>query len=141
MLNRYISDARLYYTGLVCCYECVSASIVTAEFRMLVGDSCAALEGITTLGFQDLTQYGPWSLEFLYRNTSICGLVLRPLLLCHNSDILFQAFIVQFEAFSIIIELSHNFLWEISQILRFDEAKPRIRVFLYKNFSDHGTAQ
>ena len=51
MLNRYISDARLYYTGLVCCYECVSASIVTAEFRMLVGDSCAALEGMTILGF------------------------------------------------------------------------------------------
>ena len=50
MLNRY--DARLYYTGLVCCYECVSASIVTAEFRMLVGDSCAVLEGITILGFR-----------------------------------------------------------------------------------------
>ena len=36
---------------LVCCYECVSVSIVTAEFRMLVGDSCAALEGMSILGF------------------------------------------------------------------------------------------
>ena len=35
-----------------------------------------------------------WSLEFLYRNAPICGFALRPLLLCHNSDDLFKAFIV-----------------------------------------------
>ena len=42
-------------------------------------------------------------LKFLYKNTPMCGLALRPLLLCHNSDNLLLAFIVQFEASSILI--------------------------------------
>ena len=37
-----------------------------------------------------------------------------------------------FEAFSILFCLSHNFLWEISQILPSDKVRPRIGVFLYK---------
>ena len=36
-----------------------------------------------------LGQLKSWSFEFLYRNAPICGLALRPLLLCHNSDDLF----------------------------------------------------
>ena len=76
-------------------------------------------------------------LKFLYKNTPMCGLALRPLLLCHNSDNLFQAFIVQCKAFWIPFELSHNFYCKISQMFCFDNARPRLGAFLYKNFNDN----
>ena len=40
--------------------------------------------------------------------------------------------------FLILIQLSHNFLWEISQTFCFDKARPSIGAFLYKNFNDRG---
>ena len=45
-------------------------------------------------------------------------------LVCHKSDDLFKAYMDLGN--SIIIELLHNFFWEISQIFCFDKARPRI---------------
>ena len=96
--------------------------------------SCSTRLPIFSLRFRVFRSI-PW--QFLYRNATIRGLALWPLLLCHNSGDFFKAFIVQFEAFSIIIELSHNFLWEISQLFCFDKARSGIGAFLYKNSSNH----
>ena len=69
----------------------------------------------------------PWSVKFQYRNAPICGLALRPLLLCHNSDDFFKAFIVKFEAFSIIIERSHKILWQEFRIKTNHKVRPGIK--------------
>ena len=80
-------------------------------------------------GFE--TEFYSWPFQLLLCSPSTTGLALPFTLVCHNSDDLFEALIVKFEAFSIIIELSHNFLWEISQIFCFDKARPHLGAFLY----------
>ena len=52
---------------------------------------------------------------------------IQPLILCNNSDDLFKAFILQFEAFSIIIVLSHKILWEEFIIKTNHKVRPGIR--------------
>ena len=70
--------------------------------------------------------------KLLIQKRSQYGLVLRLLLLCHNCADLFQAFIVQIEAFLIIIELSHNFLWEECRIKTNRKARPYQQCFCIK---------
>ena len=65
-------------------------------------------------------------------------LPLRLLLLCHNSDNLFKAFIVKIQAFLIIIELSHKILWEEFRIKTNHKGWPRIAAFQYYSSKDHG---
>ena len=78
------------------------------------------------------THFEPWSFQLLSCSPSTTGLALQFTIVCHNSDNLYKAFIVQIEAFLILIELSNNFLWEISQIFYFDKARPCIKAaFLY----------
>ena len=55
----------------------------------------------------------------------------------HSEDLI-QQFLCGSRLFQSLFYLSHNFLWENSQILRFDKVRPHIGAFLYKNSRDHG---
>ena len=55
----------------------------------------------------------------------------------HSEDIIRQ-FLCGSRLFRSLFYLSHNFLWEISHILRFDKARPCIGAFLYKSSNDQG---
>ena len=79
------------------------------------------------LGSSIALHAGPWSFQLLSCSPYTTGLALGFTLLCPNSDDLFKAFIVQIEAFSIIIELSHKILWEEFRIKTNHKVRPGIK--------------
>ena len=109
-------------------------------------DGCDTFVNSNIIGFQFGRKYAtaharwnivgrlgsPWSLKFLYRNAPIGGQALRPLLYVITLTTYFRHSYYSSRLFRFLIELSHNFLWEISQIFCFDKVIPGIGAFLYK---------
>ena len=54
----------------------------------------------------------------------------------HSEGLIWQ-FLWDLRLFWSLFYSSHNFLWEISQILLLDKTRPRIGAFLYKSSNDH----